>query len=93
VTTPCESGSIRFYKNLHMRGDCLSTRKSHKTSHFVGVWVAVISSVFVHSAHMRASSSRAATSQPQGLSYQLLSTVNAKRACPGMLTGIRLCDR
>jgi len=29
---------IRFYNDLQVRGDCLSTRKSCKTSHFVG-WV------------------------------------------------------
>ena len=29
---------IRFYNDLQIRGGCLSTRKSYKTSHFVG-WV------------------------------------------------------
>ena len=34
----CESGKNRFYNNLRVRGDCLSTRKSCKTSTFVG-WI------------------------------------------------------
>jgi len=27
---------VRFYNNLQDRGECQTTRKSHKTSHFVG---------------------------------------------------------
>jgi len=35
---PYQRSVVRFYNNLQDRGDCQSTRKSHKTSHFVG-WV------------------------------------------------------
>jgi hypothetical protein len=33
---PYQSSVVRFYNNLQDRGDCQTTRKSHKTSHFVG---------------------------------------------------------
>ena len=35
---PYQSSTIRFYNNLQDRGDCQSTRKSHKTYQTVG-WV------------------------------------------------------
>ena len=35
---PYQSSVIWFYNNLQDRGDCQNTRKSYKTSHFVG-WV------------------------------------------------------
>ena len=35
---PCQRCSVRFYNNLQDRGDCQSSRKSYKTSIFVG-WV------------------------------------------------------
>jgi hypothetical protein len=35
---PYQGSVVRFYNNLQDRGDCQTTRKSHKTSHFVG-WV------------------------------------------------------
>src|SRR5258708_28271175 len=35
---PYQGSVVRFYNNLQDRGDCQNTRKSHKTSHFVG-WV------------------------------------------------------
>jgi hypothetical protein len=35
---PCQSSVIRFYNDLQLRGGCLSTRKSCKTSLFVG-WI------------------------------------------------------
>jgi hypothetical protein len=35
---PYQSSVVMFYNNLQDRGDCQTTRKSHKTSHFVG-WV------------------------------------------------------
>ena len=39
LATSAVTGSVvRFYKNLEDRGDCQSTRKSSKTSHFVD-WV------------------------------------------------------
>jgi hypothetical protein len=38
LLTSTVSSVIRFYNDLQVRGDCLSTRKSCKTSHFVG-WV------------------------------------------------------
>jgi hypothetical protein len=34
----CQSSPDRLYNDLQSRGDCLNTRKSYKTSHFVG-WV------------------------------------------------------
>ena len=30
---PYQSSAVRFYNNLQDRGDCQTTRKSHKTSH------------------------------------------------------------
>ncbi len=36
MTPPCESDEVRFYNDLQDRGDCLSTRKTYKASHFVG---------------------------------------------------------
>ena len=38
LLTSTVSSVIWFYNDLQVRGDCLSTRKSCKTSHFVG-WV------------------------------------------------------
>ena len=38
LTSTVSSNALRFYNDLQVRGDCLSTRKSYKTSHFVG-WV------------------------------------------------------
>lgn len=35
---PCQSCDIKFYNDLQTRGDCQTTRKSHKTSNAVG-WV------------------------------------------------------
>ena len=35
---PYQSSVIWFYNNLQHRGDCQNTRKSYKTSQFVG-WV------------------------------------------------------
>ena len=35
LTSTVSSGVDRFYNNLQVRGGCLSTRKSYKTSHFV----------------------------------------------------------
>ena len=33
---PCQSSQDRFYNNLEDRGDCQNTRKSYKTSLYVG---------------------------------------------------------
>jgi len=33
---PYQGIVVRIYNNLQDRGDCQTTRKSHKTSHFVG---------------------------------------------------------
>ena len=38
LLTSTVSSVIRFYNDLQVRGGCLSTRKSYKTSHFVG-WI------------------------------------------------------
>jgi hypothetical protein len=35
---PRQSSVLRFYNDLEDRGDCQNTRKSYKTSNFVG-WV------------------------------------------------------
>src|ERR1022692_3644995 len=36
---PCESDRDRLFNDLQVRGGCLSTRKSYKTSHFVDRFV------------------------------------------------------
>jgi hypothetical protein len=50
----CQGGAIRFFNDLQPRGDCLSTRKSCKTSRFVG-WKNWIRPVIVRHQNARLS--------------------------------------